>query len=78
MAQFMGFTLLSLRGVGFLAYASEQAPQSSEGTGDCHASLAMTKSKGARNDKRRCAPIFTGATTKMPKIGREIKWSTKY
>lgn len=43
-AQFIGLPLLLLRGARFLAYASEQAPQSREGTGDCRASLAMTKS----------------------------------
>jgi len=74
MAQFMGFTLLSLRGVSI--YRDDEAiPWGHE--------IATPRdprfNRGrARNDKRRCAPIFTGATTKMPKIGREIKWSTKY
>jgi hypothetical protein len=47
-AQFIGLPPLSLRGW------RSQPKQSREGAWDCHASLAMTKSKGARNDKKRC------------------------
>jgi hypothetical protein len=47
-AQFIGLAPLSLRGARFLAYASEQAPQSVWGRG-----IATPRQVGARNDKRR-------------------------
>ena len=72
------FRFSSLRGARFLAYASEQAPQSRWGQEIATPRDPRFNRGRARNDKRRCVPIFTGATTKMPKIGREIKWSTKY
>jgi len=36
-----------------VARLAKSADAISVGTGDCRASLAMTKSKGARNDKKR-------------------------
>jgi len=47
--QFIGLPPLSLRGARFLAYASEQAPQSRGGY-----EIATPRRVGARNDKKRC------------------------
>jgi len=44
-AHFSGLSPLSLRGARFLAYASEQAPQSREGY-----EIATPRQVGARND----------------------------
>ena len=56
-AQFIGLAPLSLRGARFLAYASEQAPQSVWGRG-----IATPRQVGARNDKRRPRLINQAAT----------------
>jgi len=64
-ARFIGLAPLSLRGARFLAYASEQAPQSVWGRG-----IATPRQVGARNDKRR-PRLINQAATKI--WGRDLR-----